>query len=124
MGDTGRPAPRLAHGNDGGQREQRGRRKKKNDGGSYEIGAPPQLSIADTANYNQERVRSEVSQRQRDSEAEIEEAAMFFIPGPVIAARPFPGVIIPQAGHLFFPKLFVLQPFDVKSSRSCTRPSH
>src|SRR6266849_893946 len=38
---------------------------------------------------------------------------MFFIPGPVIAALTFPGVIIHEAGHLFFCRLFKLQEFDV-----------
>src|SRR6267154_1735303 len=38
---------------------------------------------------------------------------MFFIPGPVIAALTFPGVIIHEAGHLFFCRLFKLQVFDV-----------
>lgn len=38
---------------------------------------------------------------------------MFFIPGFVIAALTFPGVIIHEAGHLFFCKLFKLQVFDV-----------
>jgi hypothetical protein len=42
---------------------------------------------------------------------------MFFIPGPVIAALTFPGVIIHEAGHLFFCKLFKLQVFDVKFFR-------
>lgn len=38
---------------------------------------------------------------------------MFFIPGPVIAALTFPGVIIHEAAHLFFCRLFKLQVFDV-----------
>ncbi|HMI53760.1 MAG TPA: hypothetical protein VK525_19755 [Candidatus Saccharimonadales bacterium] len=38
---------------------------------------------------------------------------MFFIPGPLIAALTFPGVIIHEAGHLFFCRLFRLQVFDV-----------
>jgi hypothetical protein len=38
---------------------------------------------------------------------------MFFIPGPVIAALSFPGVIIHETGHLFFCKLFKLQVYDV-----------
>ncbi|GAC1621956.1 MAG: hypothetical protein PVS2B2_01840 [Candidatus Acidiferrum sp.] len=38
---------------------------------------------------------------------------MFFIPGFVIAALTFPGVIVHEAGHLFFCKLFKLQVFDV-----------
>jgi Putative zincin peptidase len=38
---------------------------------------------------------------------------MFFIPGPVIAALTFPGVIIHEVGHLFFCKLFKLQVYDV-----------
>jgi hypothetical protein len=38
---------------------------------------------------------------------------VFFIPGPVIAALTFPGVIIHEAAHLFFCRLFKLQVFDV-----------
>jgi hypothetical protein len=38
---------------------------------------------------------------------------MFFIPGPVIAALTFPGVIVHEAGHLFFCRLFKLKVFDV-----------
>jgi len=38
---------------------------------------------------------------------------VFFIPGPVIAALTFPGVIVHEAGHLFFCRLFKLQVFDV-----------
>jgi hypothetical protein len=38
---------------------------------------------------------------------------MFFIPGPVIAALTFPGVIVHEAGHLFFCRLFKLQVYDV-----------
>jgi hypothetical protein len=38
---------------------------------------------------------------------------MFFIPGQLIAALTFPGVIIHEAGHLFFCRLFKLQVFDV-----------
>ena len=38
---------------------------------------------------------------------------MFFIPGQVIALLTFPGVIIHEAGHLFFCRLFKLQVFDV-----------
>lgn len=38
---------------------------------------------------------------------------MFFIPGPVIAALTFPGVIIHEAGHLFFCRLFKLHVFNV-----------
>ena len=38
---------------------------------------------------------------------------MFFIPGPIIAALTFPGVIVHEAGHLFFCRLFKLQVFDV-----------
>jgi hypothetical protein len=38
---------------------------------------------------------------------------MFFIPGPVIAALTFPGVIVHEAAHLFFCKLFKLQVYDV-----------
>lgn len=37
---------------------------------------------------------------------------MFFIPGPIIAALSFPGVIIHETGHLFFSKLFKLQVYD------------
>ena len=38
---------------------------------------------------------------------------MFFIPGPIISLLTFPGVIIHEAGHLFFCKLFKLPVFDV-----------
>ena len=38
---------------------------------------------------------------------------MFFIPGPVIALLTFPGVILHEAAHLFFCKLFKLQVYDV-----------
>jgi hypothetical protein len=38
---------------------------------------------------------------------------MFFIPGPIIALLTFPGVIVHEAGHLFFCKLFKLQVYDV-----------
>jgi hypothetical protein len=38
---------------------------------------------------------------------------MFFIPGPVIALLTFPGVIVHEAGHLFFCKLFKLQVYNV-----------
>jgi hypothetical protein len=38
---------------------------------------------------------------------------MFFIPGPIIAALTFPGVIIHEAAHLFFCRLFKLQVYDV-----------
>jgi len=38
---------------------------------------------------------------------------MFFIPGQVIAALTFPGVIIHEAAHLFFCKLFRLRVFNV-----------
>lgn len=38
---------------------------------------------------------------------------MFFIPGPVIAILTFPGVIVHEAAHLFFCKLFRLQVYDV-----------
>jgi hypothetical protein len=38
---------------------------------------------------------------------------VFFIPGFVIALATFPGVIIHEAGHLFFCKLFKLQIYDV-----------
>ena len=38
---------------------------------------------------------------------------MFFIPGELIALLTFPGVIVHEAGHLFFCKLFRLQVYDV-----------
>ena len=38
---------------------------------------------------------------------------MFFVPGPIIALLTFPGVIVHEAGHLFFCKLFKLPVFDV-----------
>ena len=38
---------------------------------------------------------------------------MFFIPGPVIAALTFPGVILHEAAHLFFCKWFKLQVYGV-----------
>jgi hypothetical protein len=38
---------------------------------------------------------------------------MFFIPGPVIAALTFPGVIVHETGHLFFCRLFRLAVYDV-----------
>jgi hypothetical protein len=38
---------------------------------------------------------------------------MFFIPGFVIAALTFPGVIIHESAHLFFCKLFKLHVYDV-----------
>jgi hypothetical protein len=38
---------------------------------------------------------------------------MFFIPGPVIAAITFPGVILHETAHLFFCKLFKLQVYNV-----------
>jgi len=38
---------------------------------------------------------------------------MFFIPGPLIAILTFPGVIVHEAAHLFFCKLFKLSVFDV-----------
>jgi hypothetical protein len=38
---------------------------------------------------------------------------VFFIPGPVIALLTFPGVIVHEAGHLFFCKLFRLQVYGV-----------
>src|SRR5215813_14206346 len=38
---------------------------------------------------------------------------MFFIPGPIIALLTFPGVIVHEAGHLFFCRLFKLKVFDV-----------
>jgi hypothetical protein len=38
---------------------------------------------------------------------------MFFISGPVIAILTFPGVIIHEAAHLFFCKLFKLQVYQV-----------
>lgn len=39
---------------------------------------------------------------------------MFFIPGVVIAALTFPGVIVHEAGHLFFCRMFKLAVFDVR----------
>jgi hypothetical protein len=38
---------------------------------------------------------------------------MFFIPGQVIAALTFPGVIVHETAHLFFCKLFRLKVFNV-----------
>src|SRR5580704_3070562 len=38
---------------------------------------------------------------------------MFFIPGFVIALLTFPGVMVHEAGHLFFCRLFKLRVFDV-----------
>jgi hypothetical protein len=38
---------------------------------------------------------------------------VFFIPGPIIALLTFPGVIVHEAGHLFFCKMFRLQVRDV-----------
>jgi hypothetical protein len=38
---------------------------------------------------------------------------VFFIPGPLIAALTFPGVIVHEAGHLFFCRLFKLKVYDV-----------
>ena len=38
---------------------------------------------------------------------------MFFIPGQVIAALTFPGVIVHETAHLFFCKLFGLRVYDV-----------
>jgi len=38
---------------------------------------------------------------------------MFFIPGFLIAVVTFPGVIVHEAGHLFFCKFFKLQVYDV-----------
>lgn len=38
---------------------------------------------------------------------------MFFIPGPLIALATFPGVILHEAAHLFFCKMFKLQVYDV-----------
>ena len=38
---------------------------------------------------------------------------MFFIPGPVIAALTFPGVIVHEAAHLFFCRYFKLQVYQV-----------
>lgn len=38
---------------------------------------------------------------------------MFFVPGQVIAALTFPGVIIHEAAHLFFCKMFRLRVFNV-----------
>jgi hypothetical protein len=42
---------------------------------------------------------------------------MFFIPGPVIAMITFPGVIVHEAAHLFFCKLFRLRVYDVSFLR-------
>jgi hypothetical protein len=38
---------------------------------------------------------------------------MFFIPGPLIALLTFPGVVVHEAAHLFFCKLFRLQVYNV-----------
>jgi len=38
---------------------------------------------------------------------------MFFIPGPVIAALTFPGVIVHEAAHFLFCRVFGLAVFDV-----------
>jgi hypothetical protein len=38
---------------------------------------------------------------------------MFIIPGPVIAVLTFPGVIVHEAGHMLFCRLFGLAVFDV-----------
>ncbi len=38
---------------------------------------------------------------------------MFFVPGPIIALLTFPGVVIHEASHLFFCKMFKLQVYDV-----------
>jgi hypothetical protein len=38
---------------------------------------------------------------------------MFFIPGPIIALLTFPGVIVHEAAHLFFCKLFKLPVYNV-----------
>ena len=38
---------------------------------------------------------------------------MFFIPGSVIAALTFPGVIVHEAGHLFFCRLFKIPVYNV-----------
>lgn len=38
---------------------------------------------------------------------------MFFIPGPLIALATFPGVILHEAAHLFFCRVFDLPVFDV-----------
>jgi hypothetical protein len=38
---------------------------------------------------------------------------MFFIPGPIIAALTFPGVIVHETAHLFFCKMFRLAVFGV-----------
>jgi len=42
---------------------------------------------------------------------------MFFIPGELIAIVTFPGVIVHEAGHLFFCRLFRLAVFDVRFFR-------
>jgi hypothetical protein len=39
--------------------------------------------------------------------------AGFFVPGPIIALLTFPGVIVHEATHLFFCRLFKLQVYDV-----------
>ena len=38
---------------------------------------------------------------------------MFFIPGIVITVLTFPGVIVHEAGHLFFCRVFGLQVYNV-----------
>jgi hypothetical protein len=38
---------------------------------------------------------------------------MFFIPGPIIAALTFPGVIVHECGHLFFCRLFKIPVYQV-----------
>jgi Putative zincin peptidase len=42
---------------------------------------------------------------------------MFFIPGQIIAALTFPGVIVHETAHLFFCKLFKLKVYDVSFLR-------
>lgn len=48
---------------------------------------------------------------------------MFFIPGQVIAALTFPGVIIHESAHLFFCKLFRLRVFNVSFFRFGGNPA-
>jgi len=43
--------------------------------------------------------------------------AALFVPGPIVALLTFPGVILHEAAHLFFCKLFGLQVYDVRFLR-------
>ena len=43
--------------------------------------------------------------------------AALFVPGPIVALLTFPGVILHEAAHLFFCKLFGLQVYDVRLLR-------